>query len=73
MKKNKKKRQSKNRFDPIKKCAKLTAKLPTDAYKLRVVKFKLDENPLQHRVYFLYFDHFLFKNVTKYKEINPML
>ena len=42
-KKDKNKRQSKMRFgDPIKKYVKLTNKLPTSAYKSKVVKFKLD-------------------------------
>ena len=51
-----KKRQIKIRFDdPIKKCAKLTAKLITAECKLNFIKFKLDEDPLQNRVYFLYF------------------
>ena len=47
-----KKRQIKIRFDdPIKKCAKLTAKLITAAYKSKVIKFKLDEDPLHRRVF----------------------
>ena len=46
-KKNKNKRQSKTRFsEPIKKCPKLTAKLLTNAYKPKVVNFKLGEDPL---------------------------
>ena len=46
MKNNKNKCRSKKRFDHINKCAKLTAKLFTYAYKSKVVKFKLDEDPL---------------------------
>ena len=41
MKSNKNKFRIKKRFDdPIKNCAKLTAKLLTDAYKSKVIKFK---------------------------------
>ena len=55
-KKNKNKRQSKMSFnDPIKNCAKLTAKQLTAAYKSKVVKFKLVEDPQQCRVYLLSF------------------
>ena len=41
--------------DPIKKYAKLTANILTSAYKLKVITFKLDEDTLQSRVYFLSF------------------
>ena len=40
---------------PIKLCAKLTAKLPTSAYKSNITRFKLDEGPLQSQIYFLTF------------------
>ena len=43
------------RFCPIKKCVKLSAKLPIATYKSKVIKFKLDEDPLQRRFYVLYF------------------
>ena len=33
----------------------LTAKLLTTAYKSKIIRFKLDENPLQRRIYFLTF------------------
>ena len=39
--------------DPIKLCTKLTAKLLTTAYKSKFLKFKLDEDPLHRRIYFL--------------------
>ena len=53
-KKEKNKHQSKTLFsDPIKNCAKLASKLLTAAYKSKVVKFKLDNDPLQRRVYFI--------------------
>ena len=47
------KRKSDRKKDPIKLCAHLTAKLLTTAYKSKIVKFKLDEDPLQRRIYFL--------------------
>ena len=56
MKNDKKKRRSKTRFrDPIKKCAKLTDDLITDAYRSNVIRFKLDKDTLQHCVYLLSF------------------
>ena len=41
--------------DPIRLCATLTAKLLTTAYKSKIIRFKLDEDPLQRRIYFLTF------------------
>ena len=41
--------------DPIKLCAQLTAKFLTTAYKSKIIRFKLDEDPLQRRIYFLTF------------------
>ena len=51
----KKKYQKIKKQDPIKLCAKLTAKLLTAAYKSKILKFKLDEDPLHRRNYFLIF------------------
>ena len=45
----------KKKHNPIKLCAKLTAKFMTTAYKLKILKFKVDEDPLQRRIYFLTF------------------
>ena len=42
-------------YDPIKKWSNITAKLLTLDYKPRVMNFKLDEDLLHHRVYFLSF------------------
>ena len=51
---NKNKHRSKNHSnDPIKKCSKITAKLLRSAYKSRFTAFKLDDDPLQCRVYLL--------------------
>ena len=41
--------------DQIRLCATLTAKLLTTAYKLKIIRFKMDEDPLQRRIYFLTF------------------
>ena len=49
--KNKKHRKE----DPIRLCATLTAKLLTTAFKSKIIRFKMDEDPLQRRIYFLTF------------------
>ena len=49
--KNKKHRKK----DTIKQCATLTEKLLTKAYKSKIIRFKMDEDPLQRRIYFLTF------------------
>ena len=41
--------------DPIQLCANLTAKLLTTTFKSKMIRFKLDEDPLQRRIYFLTF------------------
>ena len=41
--------------DPIRLCATLTAKLMTTAYKSKIIRFKMDEDPFQRRIYFLTF------------------
>ena len=41
--------------DPIRLCATLTVKLLTTAYKSKIIRFKMDEDPLQRRIYFLTF------------------
>ena len=40
---------------PIRPCATLTGKLLTTAYKSKIIRFKMDEDPLQRRIYFLTF------------------
>ena len=52
-KRSKKKKHRKK--DPIRLCATVTAKLLTTAYKSRIIRFKMDEDPLQRRIYFLTF------------------
>ena len=55
--------------DPIKLCARLTEKLLTTAYKSKIIKFKMDEDPLQSRIYFLTFVESLEMILSKYTEI----
>ena len=54
--------------DPIKLCAKLTSKLPTTAYKSKVITFKLDEYPLQCRTDLIAFIESLEIIFYQYKE-----
>ena len=63
--KNKKIHQEKY---PIKLCTKLTAKFLTTAYKLKIIKLKLDEDPLKRRVYFITFIESLEMILSQYKE-----
>ena len=61
----KKKNRKKN---PIKLYANLTAKLLTTAYKSNIIRFKMDEDPLQRRIYFLTFVELLEMIFSKYTE-----
>ena len=67
----KKKRYRKK--DPIKLCAKLTAKLLMTAYKSKIIRFKIDENPLQRQIYFLTFVESLEMIFSQYKETCEVL
>ena len=49
------KKKSHRKKHPIKLCERLTEKLLTTAYKSRIIRFKIDEDPLQRRIYFLTF------------------
>ena len=60
-------------MDPIKLCARLTAKLLTTAYKSKVVKFKMDEDPLQRRICFFTFVESLEMIFSEYKETCEVL
>ena len=53
---------------PIKLCAHLTEKLLTTAYKSNIFRFKLDEDPLQRRIYFLTFVESLEMIFSQYTE-----
>ena len=49
-----KRRKDKKHWEkyPISLCATLTAKLLTTAYKSKIIRFKMDEDPLQRRIFF---------------------
>ena len=54
--------------DPIRLCTTLTAKLLKTAYKSKIIRFKMDEDPLQLRIYFLIFVESLEMILSQYKE-----
>ena len=54
--------------DPIRLCTTLTAKLLTTAFKSKMIRFKLDEDPLQRRIYFLTFIESLNMVFSQYRE-----
>ena len=62
--KNKKHREK----DLIKQCATLTPKLLTTAYKSKIIRFKMGEDPLQSRIYFLTFVESLEMMFSQYTE-----
>ena len=63
----------KKKQDPIKICAKLTAKLLKIAHKLKVLKFKMDEYPLQRQIYLLTFMESLEMIFSQYKDTCEVL
>ena len=67
--KNKKHREK----DPIRLCATLTEKLLTTAYKSKIIRFKMDEDPLQRRIYFLTFIDSLDMIFSQYRETCEVL
>ena len=67
--KNKKHRKE----DPIKLCATLTAKLLTTTFKSKIIKFKLDEDPLHHWIYFLIFIDSLCMIFSQHRETCEVL
>ena len=54
--------------DPIRLCATLTAKLMMTAFKLKMIRFKSDEDPLQRRIYSLTFIESLNMVFSQYRE-----
>ena len=54
--------------EPIRLCATLTAKLLTTVFKSKIIRFKLDEDQLQRRIYFLTFIDSLNMIFSKYRE-----
>ena len=59
--------------DPIKLCAKLTAKLLTTAYKSNIITSNIDEDPLQSRISFITFIESLEMTFSQYKETFEVL
>ena len=62
--KNKKHRKE----DPIRLCVTLMGKLLTTEFKSKIIRFKMDEDPLQRRIYFLTFIdslNMIFLNIEK--------
>ena len=59
--------------DPTSLCATLTEKLLTTVYKLKIIRFKMDEDPLQRRIYFLTFIESLDMIFSQYKETCEVL
>ena len=59
--------------DPIRLCATLTSKLLTTPYKWKIIRFKMDEDPLQRRIYFLTFIDLLDMIFSQYTETCEVL
>ena len=59
--------------DPIKQCATLTEKFLTTAYKSKIIRFKMDEDPLERRIYFLTFIDSLDMIFSLYRETCEVL
>ena len=59
--------------DLIRLCATSTAKLLTTAFKSKIIRFELDEDPLQCRIYFLTFIDSLNMVFTQYRESYEVL
>ena len=62
------KRRSIRKNYPIKICAHLLEKFTTTSYKSKIIRFKMDEDPLQRRIYFLTFIESLEMIFSKYTE-----
>ena len=69
-KRNNKKHRKK---DPIRLCATLTEKLMTTAYKSKIIRFKMDEDPIQLWIYFLTFIESLEMIFSHYTETCEVL
>ena len=54
--------------DLIKICTPLTEKLLTTEYKSNIIRFKMDEDPLHCRIYFLTFVESLEMKISQYTE-----
>ena len=71
---HKRRKDKKNwKKDPIRLCATLTAKLLTTAFKLKNIRFKMSEDPLQSQIYFLTFIDSLDMVFSQYRETCEVL
>ena len=59
--------------DPIRLYATLTGKFLTTAYKSKIIRFKMDEDPLQRRIYFLTFIDSLDMIFSQYRDACEVL
>ena len=59
--------------DPIRLCATLTENLLMTAYKSKIIRFKMDEDPLQRRIYFITFIDSLDMIFSQYRETCEVL
>ena len=59
--------------DPIRLCTTLTGKLITTSYKSNIIKFKIDEDTLQNRIYFLTLIDSLDMMFSQYRETCQVL
>ena len=66
-------KKSHQKKDAMKLCTKITKKFLTTAYKSNIIKFKLNENPLQRQVYFLSLIKLLEMIFYHYKETCEVL
>ena len=66
-------KKSHHKKEPIKLCTRLTEKFLTTEYKSKIIKFKLDEDLLQRRIYFLTFVESLETVIFQYKETCEVL
>ena len=57
----------------IKQCLTLMENLLTTAYKSKIIRFKMDEDPLQRQIYFLTFVESLEMIFSQYTEICEVL
>ena len=65
---NKRKKHRKKKQDPIELCAEFAENFLTKAYKLKVLKLKLGEDPLQRRIHFITFMESMEIMFSQYKE-----
>ena len=59
--------------DLIRICATLTAKFLTTAYKSKITRFEMDEDPLQRRIFFLTYINSLDMIFSQYRETCEVL